>query len=167
MKIASIVGARPNIIKLAPINEQINTFAEHVIIHTGQHYDYELSEVFFKEFNLQKPHYNLEVGSAPPNYQVAEMIKRLEKIFLKNRFDLVIVYGDTNSTFAGAFSANRMNIKIAHVESGLRSFDQHMPEEINRILTDHISDYLFAPTPTALKNLKKENIHGQVHFTGD
>ena len=112
MKIASVVGARPNIIKLAPIHKAIRTFSDHhhhVIIHTGQHYDYKLSEIFFKEFDLPKPDFDLNVGSATPGFQIGEMIKKLEKIFLKyNDFDLVLVYGDTNSTFAGALAANEI-----------------------------------------------------------
>jgi UDP-N-acetylglucosamine 2-epimerase len=167
VKIASVVGARPNFIKLAPVHKALSKFANHTIVHTGQHYDYELSEIFFKEFHLPKPDYNLEVGSGKPTYQIAEIIKRLEKIFATTRFDLAIVYGDTNSTFAGALAANRMGIKVAHVESGLRSFDRRMPEEINRVLTDHISDYLFAPTPTAVNNLKQERVYGKVVYTGD
>jgi UDP-N-acetylglucosamine 2-epimerase (non-hydrolysing) len=167
VKIASVVGARPNFIKLAPIHNAVSKFAEHTIVHTGQHYDYELSEIFFKEFRLPKPDYNLEVGSGKATYQIGEMIKRLEKIFAKTRFDLVIVYGDTNSTFAGALSANRMGVRVAHVESGLRSFDRRMPEELNRVLTDHTCDYLFAPTPTAVNNLKQERVHGKVVYTGD
>jgi UDP-N-acetylglucosamine 2-epimerase (non-hydrolysing) len=166
VKIASVVGARPNFIKLAPIHNAVSKFAEHTIVHTGQHYDYELSEIFFKEFRLPKPDYNLEVGSGKATYQIGEMIKRLEKIFAKTRFDLVIVYGDTNSTFAGALSADRMGIRVAHVESGLRSFDRRMPEELNRVLTDHTCDYLFAPTPTAVNNLKQERVHGKVVYRG-
>jgi UDP-GlcNAc3NAcA epimerase len=115
----------------------------HTIIHTGQHYDYQLSEVFFKEFNLPKPNFNVGIGSGTPGYQIGEMVKKLEKIFLQSEFDLVLVYGDTNSTFAGALSAMRSGIKVVYVESGLRSFDRRMPEEINRLLTDHLSDYLF------------------------
>lgn len=167
MKIASVVGARPNFIKLAPIHEAVSKFANHTIVHTGQHYDYELSEIFFKEFRLPKPDYNLKVGSGKPTYQIGEMIKRLETIFAKTRFDLVVVYGDTNSTFAGALSANRLGIRVAHVESGLRSFDRRMPEEINRVLTDHIGDYLFAPTRTAVNNLKQECVYGRIVYTGD
>jgi UDP-GlcNAc3NAcA epimerase len=169
MKIASVVGARPNFIKLAPIHKAISNFSDlhHTIIHTGQHYDYKLSQIFFKEFTLPKPNYNLEVGSGTPGFQIGEMVKRLEDIFLESSFDLVVVYGDTNSTFAGALSAARSGIRVAHIESGLRSFDRHMPEEINRVLTDHISDYLFAPTPTAIKNLERENSFGKVFYTGD
>lgn len=167
MKVVSVVGARPNFIKLVPVHKTISRFADHRIVHTGQHYDYELSEIFFEEFNLPEPDHNLEVGSAKPAYQIGEMLKRLEKIFAKTRFDLAIVYGDTNSTFAGALAANRMGIKVAHVESGLRSFDRRMPEETNRVLTDHVGDHLFAPTQTAVKNLEQERVYGEVVYTGD
>ena len=167
VKIASVVGARPNFIKLAPVHGAVSKFADHTIVHTGQHYDYELSEIFFKEFRLPKPDYNLEVGSGRPTYQIGEMIRRLEAILLKTRFDLVVVYGDTNSTFAGALSASRLGVKVAHVESGLRSFDRRMPEETNRVLTDHVADYLFAPTRTAVINLGNERVSGKVVYTGD
>lgn len=167
MKIASVVGARPNFIKLAPLHKALSTISTHTIVHTGQHYDYEMSEIFFKEFNLPKPDYNLEIGSGTQCFQIGEMVKGLEQIFLQNEFDLVIVYGDTNSTFAGSLAANRSGLKTAHVESGLRSFDRRMPEEINRILTDNICDYLFAPTQTALKNLHQEHVFGRIFNTGD
>lgn len=167
MRVASVVGARPNFIKLAPVHKSIREHVDHTIIHTGQHYDYEMSEIFFKEFELPTPDYNLEVGSGNQGHQTAEMIKGLEEIFLKGKFDLVLVYGDTNSTLAGALSAVKLGIEIAHVESGLRSHDRRMPEEINRVLTDHISDYLFAPTPTAVNNLNKENVFGTIQYTGD
>jgi len=167
LKIASVVGARPNFIKLAPIHRVIESFSEHTIIHTGQHYDYKLSEIFFKEFDLPQPDIELGVGSGEPGFQIGEMIKRLERIFLNADFDVVLVYGDTNSTFAGAFSAERSGIKVAHVEAGLRSFDQRMPEEINRVLTDHISDYLFGPTKTSINNLKREHVSGRVFYSGD
>lgn len=167
MKIASVVGARPNFVKLAPVHNAIRTISDHIIIHTGQHYDYELSEIFFKEFDIPKPNINLQVGSGTQCYQIAEMAKGLEVVFKEQRFDLVIVYGDTNSTFAGALAANRVGLKTAHVESGLRSFDRRMPEEINRILTDNICDYLFAPTKTAISNLRREHVYGKVYSTGD
>ncbi|HEX5187677.1 MAG TPA: UDP-N-acetylglucosamine 2-epimerase (non-hydrolyzing) [Nitrososphaeraceae archaeon] len=171
-KIASVVGARPNFIKLAPIHKLINSQEhknkfEHIIIHTGQHYDYELSEIFFSEFKLSPPNYNLNIGSSTPCIQIAEMIKKLEHFFQSNKIDLVLVYGDTNSTFAGALAAIKSSIKVAHVESGLRSFDREMPEEINRILTDHISNFLYPPTKTAIENLNAENIQGEIIFTGD
>jgi len=170
-KIASIVGARPNFIKLAPIHNLINhsytTQFEHIIIHTGQHYDFKLSEVFFKEFLLPQPNYNLNVRGSTPCIQIGEMIKKLERFFQSNKIDLVLVYGDTNSTFAGALAASKSHINVAHVESGLRSFDRKMPEELNRILTDHISNFLYPPTKTAIKNLKAENIQGEISYTGD
>jgi UDP-GlcNAc3NAcA epimerase len=168
MKIASVVGARPNFIKLAAVHSVINAFSEHTIIHTGQHYDYRLSEIFFKEFDLPKPNFELGIGSGPPGVQIGEMLKRLERLFRKeNKFDIVLVYGDTNSTFAGALSAAKSGIKVAHVEAGLRSFDRRMPEETNRILTDHLSDYMFVPTSAALKNLKREHVNGRVIHSGD
>lgn len=168
-KIISIVGARPNIIKMAPIHNKITSTSkfDHFIIHTGQHYDYKMSEIFFKEFNLPTPNHNLNVGSGTANYQIGQMLQKLEKVLLNLNPDLVLVYGDTNSTVAGAIAANKCNYKIGHVESGLRSFDRTMPEEINRILTDHLSDLLFSPTKTALKNLKRESVSGQVFNTGD
>ena len=165
--IVSIVGARPNFIKLAPIYRRLKGRITHIIIHTGQHYDFEMSEIFFNEFNLPQPDFNLEIGSGTSCYQVGEMIKQTEKVINEHQFDLAVVYGDTNSTFAGAFAAFKSNIKIAHVEAGIRSFDRHMPEEINRILTDNLTDYLFAPTDTAVENIKKANLAGQTFQTGD
>ncbi|MDR4513034.1 MAG: UDP-N-acetylglucosamine 2-epimerase (non-hydrolyzing) [Nitrososphaeraceae archaeon] len=171
-KIVSVVGARPNFIKLAPIhklinsNEYTNRF-EHIIIHTGQHYDYKLSEIFFREFSLPQANYNLDVGSSTPCIQIAEMLKKLEHLFHSNKIDLVLVYGDTNSTFAGALSATKSSINVAHIESGLRSFNREMPEEVNRILTDHISNFLYPPTKTAINNLNSENIRGEMVNAGD
>lgn len=167
MKIASVVGARPNFVKLAPIHRAIKCFSDHTIIHTGQHYDYRLSEIFFKEFDLPSPDIELEVGPGEPGFQTGEMIKRLEKVFLDSKFEIVLVYGDTNSTFAGAFAASKTGLKVGHIEAGLRSFDMDMPEEINRILTDHISNYLFAPTYTAIKNLEREHVFGKTIYSGD
>lgn len=166
-KVASIVGARPNFVKLKPIHDILQSDVHHDIIHTGQHYDYRLSEIFFKEFKLPQPNYNLEIGSGPPGYQVGTMIKKIENVLVKNDYDVVLVYGDTNSTFAGAFAAVKSNIKVCHIEAGLRSFDRRMPEEINRILTDNLSDYLFTPTKTASCNLLKERISGKIYETGD
>lgn len=169
MRIASVVGARPNFIKLAAVHEVISAFSEHTIIHTGQHYDYRLSEIFFKDFHLPKSDFDLVVGSGAPGIQIGEMLKRLQKIIDKNRnrFDAFLVYGDTNSTFAGALCASKSGIKVAHVEAGVRSFDNRMPEEVNRILTDNLSDLLFAPTVTAVNNLLREHVRGRVVNTGD
>jgi UDP-GlcNAc3NAcA epimerase len=167
MKIVSIVGARPNFVKLAPIHNALKKISEHTIIHTGQHYDYNLSKIFFSEFNIPEPTFDLEVGSKTPCNQIGEMLTKIDPIFASNKFDLCIVYGDTNSTIAGAMSANKTGLKLAHVESGLRSFDREMPEEINRVLTDQLSDFLFAPTLNAVKNLKAEKIYGKIYKTGD
>ncbi len=169
MKIASVVGARPNFIKLAPVHRALagSPEIEHTVIHTGQHYDFEMSEIFFKEFKLPEPDINLEVGSGTPGYQTGEMLERIEQVFLRSGFDLVMVYGDTNSTLAGALAAVGTKTRLAHVESGLRSFDRRMPEETNRVVTDHVSDYLFAPTRTACCNLRNESVPGRIIQSGD
>ncbi len=167
MKVVSIVGARPNFVKLAGVEPHIDEIAEHVVIHTGQHYDFELSRVFFKHFDIREPDYYLDVGSGTHGYQTGEMIKRIEEALLREKPDIVIVYGDTNSTLAGALAAVKAGFPVAHVEAGLRSFDPRMPEEINRRITDHISTLLFAPTYTAVDNLLRENVIGEVYLTGD
>ena len=163
----SVIGARPNIIKMAAIHRKLSRKEKHTVVHTGQHYDYQMSEIFFKEFKLPKPSFNLEIGSGTASYQIGETMIRLEKVILEIVPGLVLVYGDTNSTLAGALTARKCNIPIAHIESGLRSFDMRMPEETNRILTDHIGNILFAPTPTAVTNLEKENVRGRIVYTGD
>jgi len=168
MKIASIVGARPNFVKLGPVHKSLrSTGIEHLIVHTGQHYDYEMSDIFFSDFKLPKPDIHLGVGSGSSCFQLGEIIKRLENKLIDKQIDLVLVYGDTNSTLAGAIGANKCNIKLGHIEAGLRSYDPSMPEEYNRILTDNLSDYLFTPTRNAVKNLKNEKIRGKVYYTGD
>lgn len=166
MKIISIVGARPQFIKLAPIVNAIQEQSrpdlkrevEHIIIHTGQHYDYQMDKIFFDEFVIPEADYNLEVGSASHGRQTAEMLIKAENVLIKENPGMVLVYGDTNSTFAGVFASAKLGIPVAHVEAGLRSYNRRMPEEINRILTDRCSDILFCPTDNACKNLKKEGV---------
>ena len=168
MKIASRVGARPNFVKLGPVHKSLKRSGiKHLIVHTGQHYDYEMSDIFFSDFELPKPDIHLGVGSGSSCSQLGEIIKRLENKLIDKQIDLVLVYGDTNSTLAGAICANKCNIKLGHIEAGLRRWDPSMPEEYNRILTDHLSNYLFAPTRNAVNNLKKERIRGKVYYTGD
>ena len=166
-KVASIVGVRPNFVKLAALSDFLDKNYEHIIIHTGQHYDFELSAAFFKCLKLPAPHYNLGVGSGTHGYQLGEMIKRIEEVLLEEKPELVIVYGDANSTLAGALAAVKLHVRVAHVEAGCRSYDKNMPEEVNRLLTDHVSDLLFAPTKATVDNLRRENVQGNVYLTGD
>jgi len=167
MKIATIVGARPQFIKMAPLSRELKRSHEEVIIHTGQHYDHEMDGIFFEELNIAEPDYNLGVGSGSHGYQTGEMLKKIEEILIDEEPKLVIVYGDTNSTIAGALAASKLHIKIAHVEAGLRSFNRDMPEEINRIVTDHVCNLLFAPSETAVEHLKNEGVLDDVHLVGD
>lgn len=167
MKIASIVGARPQFIKCAPLSRELRKEHEEILIHTGQHYDQGMSDIFFEELNIPKPNYNLGIGSGNHGEQIGKMLIELEKVLLKEKPEMVLVYGDTNSTLAGALASSKLQIKVAHVEAGLRSFDRRMPEEINRVLTDHISNLLFCPTQTAVDNLVREGIREGVHLVGD
>ena len=169
MKIVSIIGARPQFIKAAVITNLIEKEKEmqEIIVHTGQHYDDNMSKVFFDELEIRKPDYNLGVGSASHAVQTGLMLQRIEKVLIDEKPDWVLVYGDTNSTIAGSLAAAKLHIKTAHVEAGLRSFNMNMPEEINRILTDRISNLLFAPTMNAVKLLEKEGLGGNTVFTGD
>lgn len=164
MKIITIVGARPQFVKAAVVSRAIEDYnaqsksvpVQELIIHTGQHFDENMSSVFFEQMNIPKPHYNLEINSLSHGAMTGKMLAKIEEVLLKEKPDWVLVYGDTNSTIAGALAAKKLHIKVAHVEAGLRSFNMRMPEEINRILTDRISDILFCPTQTAIDNLKNE-----------
>jgi UDP-N-acetylglucosamine 2-epimerase len=167
MKIITIVGARPQFIKAAAVSRAIQVFnqrhrskkqIQELLVHTGQHYDYLMDKVFFEELELPNPDYHLGVGSGSHAKQTAMMLERIETVLQKEKPKVVIVYGDTNSTLAGALAAAKLNLPVAHVEAGLRSYNRTMPEEVNRILTDHLSTFLFCPTDQAVKNLSKEGI---------
>jgi len=176
MKVISVVGARPNFMKMAPVHKAFKKYKEehpdrdvqHLICHTGQHYDEKMSKVFFEELELPKPDFYLGIGSGSHAEQTGKVMIEFEKILITEKPDLIIVYGDVNSTVACALTAAKLGIKIAHVESGLRSFDRAMPEEINRLLTDVISDYLFVTEPSGIENLRHEGVSdSKVFFVGN
>jgi UDP-N-acetylglucosamine 2-epimerase len=168
MKVVTILGARPQFIKAAPVIKALRRAGhEECLIHTGQHYDYGMSRVFFEELGIPKPEVNLGVGSGPHGWQTGKMLLRIEEVLVRKKPDLVIVYGDTNSTLAGALAAVKLHIPLAHVEAGLRSFNKEMPEEHNRVLTDRCSAFLFCPTKTAVDNLTSEGIKQGVYQVGD
>lgn len=171
LKIVTILGVRPQFIKAAAVSRAIQeNFKDHiqeVIVHTGQHFDPNMSDSFFEQLNIPKPDYNLEISGGTHGDMTGKMLSSIEKILIDEKPDWVLVYGDTNSTLAGALAASKLHIPIAHVEAGLRSFNKEMPEEINRILTDHLSTLLFCPTETAISNLKNEGIEKGVHNVGD
>jgi len=169
VKIACIVGARPNFMKIAPILEEMRKYPnlEPLLVHTGQHYDYEMSQIFFEELDIPEPDIYLSVGSGSQAVQTAKIMIAFEESAIKHKPDLVMVVGDVNSTLACALVSAKLCIPIAHVEAGIRSFDRTMPEEINRVLTDVISDYLFTPTEDANENLRKEGIQKKIFLVGD
>jgi UDP-N-acetylglucosamine 2-epimerase (non-hydrolysing) len=168
MKVISVVGARPQFVKLSPIDHAFKADGiEHLIVHTGQHYDHEMSASFFEELEISKPAYNLEVGSASHGVQTGQMLMGLEKIFLDEKPDWVLVYGDTNSTLAGTLAAVKIHLRVAHLEAGLRSFNRAMPEEHNRVVTDHTADLLLAPSQIAMEHLKREGLEKKSLLVGD
>jgi UDP-N-acetylglucosamine 2-epimerase (non-hydrolysing) len=169
MKILTILGTRPNFIKIAPLVKEFKKRRiKHILVHTGQHYDKEMSKLFFQQLKLPKPDINLGIGSGTFAEHVGAIIIKLERVLKKEKPDIVVVVGDVNSTFAGAFVAKQLGFPVAHVEAGLRSFDWSMPEEVNRVLTDRISDYLFTTEASANQNLRDEGIHSsQIFFVGN
>lgn len=172
MKIVTIVGARPQFVKAAVLSRLIKERSdiEEILVHTGQHFDHNMSDVFFEEMEIPRPKYNLEVNGLDHGAMTGQMLEKIEEVIKIEKPDWVLVYGDTNSTIAGALAAKKKHVKVAHVEAGLRSFNMRMPEEVNRILTDRISDILFAPTSTAIENLSREgydNIDATIILSGD
>lgn len=167
MKVVTIVGARPQFVKAAAISRVLRQSAEEILVHTGQHYDDRMSRVFFDQLGIPSPDHDLGVGSGGHGQQTGEMLQRLEPVLEQEAPDFVVVVGDTNSTLAGALTAAKLHIRVAHVEAGLRSFNRKMPEELNRILTDHLSTLLFCPSQTAVDNLSREGITRGVYDVGD
>jgi UDP-GlcNAc3NAcA epimerase len=167
MRILSVVGNRPQFIKSGPLSLALQNRAKEIVLHTGQHYDHELSQVFFDELGLAPPKHRLEAGSGSHAEQTARMLPGIEAAVVEEKPDILLVYGDTNSTLAGALAAAKLRVPVAHVEAGLRSFDRTMPEELNRVLVDRVAVLLFAPSETAVRNLAAEGITEGVHEVGD
>jgi UDP-N-acetylglucosamine 2-epimerase (non-hydrolysing) len=170
MKVLNVVGARPNLVKIAPLMRAMRQHAEiqPLLIHTGQHYDEKLSEIFFRQMGISEPDFNLEVGSGSHAWQTAEILKRIEPVLIEQHPDLLLVVGDVNSTIAASLAASKLGIATAHVEAGLRSFDRSMPEEINRVLTDALADYLFVTEEDAIQNLTREGRpRERIYFVGN
>ena len=167
MKIMTIVGARPEFIQTAPVTKAIRRRHTEILVHTGQHYDDKMSDVFFRDLGIPAPEINLDVGSGSHGKQTGEILARAEAAMLREKPDWVVVFGDTNSTIGGALAAAKLHIPVAHIEAGLRSYDRKMPEEVNRVMTDHISTLLLPPTQAAVDNLAKEGITQGVKLVGD
>ncbi|WP_330949253.1 non-hydrolyzing UDP-N-acetylglucosamine 2-epimerase [Virgibacillus sp. MG-45] len=167
MKLLTIAGTRPQLVKVAAVSRELRKEFTEVLVNTGQHYDYNMAGVFFEQLNIPKPDYDLGVGSMAHGKQTANMMIKIEEVVEIEKPDAMVVYGDTNSTLAGALVASKLHIPVIHIEAGLRSYNKKMPEEINRVMTDHISDVLFAPTDLAVSNLRKENIIQGIYQIGD
>jgi len=167
MKVLTVIGNRPQFVKAAAVSYRLREAADEVLVHTGQHYDAVLSQVFFDELELPRPEHLLDLGGGTNTEQTGRMLTALAPLLAAERPDVVLVYGDTNSTLAGALAAAQMRIPVAHVEAGMRSFDRAMPEELNRVLTDHASDLLLCPSQTAVDNLRREGVAGEVALVGD
>jgi UDP-GlcNAc3NAcA epimerase len=167
VKVVSIVGNRPQFVKAAPLSRALRARVDEVLVHSGQHYDPELADLFFDELGVPRPDHALEVGSGTPVAQTALMLQRLEPLLVAEAPDMVLVYGDTTTTLAGALAAAKLGLRLGHVEAGLRSFDMTMPEEQNRVVSDHLSDLLLCPTDVAVANLAREGITRGVHQVGD
>jgi UDP-N-acetylglucosamine 2-epimerase len=167
MKVLTIVGARPQFIKAAPVSRVLRLQHQEFLLHTGQHYDDAMSDLFFRQLNLPAPDLNLEVGSGRHGAQTGAMLPGIEEVAIEQKPDWILVYGDTNSTLAGALAGAKLHIPVAHVEAGLRSYDRRMPEEINRVVADHVSDLLLCPTDTAVANLAREGVTKGVRMVGD
>jgi len=167
VRIITIVGNRPQFVKAAAVSRQLRERHEELLVHTGQHYDDDLSRIFFEELGVPAPDRELGVGSGSASAQTARMLAALEPVMAESKADLALVYGDTNSTLAGALAAAQRRVSLAHVEAGMRSGDWSMPEELNRVLTDHASDLLLCSTPTAVANLEREHVHGRIELVGD
>src|SRR5207245_10223943 len=166
MKLRTVVGARPQFVKASPLSRELRKHHHEVLVHTGQHYDHGMSAVFFTELEIAEPDHNLGIGSGPHGAQTGAMLAALEEVILAERPDAVVVYGDTDSTFAGALAAAKLNLPVAHVEAGLRSFNRGMPEELNRLVADHVSTWLFSPSHGAAHRLAPEGITGRLAVVG-